>query len=110
MSEIIPIQTSVYNKNNFSKVIDTQFRELNVNPTNVNETSVDDFFILYNELFFVIPKEGDINSHRAILNKELEYLNLKLANDDEVQTLLQEITELRQQLLEADTNNAGLSS
>jgi hypothetical protein len=110
MSEIIPIQTSVYNKNNFSKVIDTQFRELNVNPTNVNETSVDDFFILYNELFFVIPKEGDINSHRAILNKELEYLNLKLANDDEVQTLLQEITELRQQLLEADTNNAELSS
>jgi hypothetical protein len=107
MSEIIPIQISVYNKATFSKIIDTQFKELNTNPTTIQTVSINDFFNLYDDLFFNIPKEGDVNSHRYILNKELEYFNVRLADDNEVQTLLQEITDLRQQLLQAEMTNAN---
>lgn len=104
MAEIIPVQNSIYNKDTFTKVINTQFSELNANPPAVAETTVDAFFELYDEVFSLIPNEGDVNSHRAILLREAEYLNVQLADDDEVQALLQEITDLRQQLLEAEVN------
>jgi hypothetical protein len=38
------------------------------------------------------------------LLREAEYLNVQLADGAEVQALLQEITDLRQQLLEAEVN------
>ena len=110
MAEIIPVQNSIYNKNTFTKVINTQFSELNANPSTVAETTVDAFFELYDELFSIIPNEGDVNSHRAILLREAEYLNVQLADDDEVQALLQEITDLRQQLLEAEVNTTATLS
>jgi hypothetical protein len=104
MAEIIPVQSLIYNKGTFTKVINTQFSELNSNPTIVPETTVDAFFELYDELFSIIPNEGDINSHRAILLREAEYLNVQIADGVEVQALLQEITDLRQQLLEVEVN------
>lgn len=109
MSENIPVQRAVYDKNRFSKVIDTQFRELNTTEPVTPEVTVDDFFALYDELFFDIPSEGDINSHRYILQREAEYLGVKLADDVDVQALLQEITDLRQQLLTAETENVNLT-
>jgi hypothetical protein len=107
MSEIIPVQNSIYNKNTFTKVVNTQFSELAAPPLTIPETTVEAFFELYDELFPIIPNEGDINSHRAILLREAEYLNVQLADDDEVQALLQEITDLRQQLLEVEVNAAA---
>ena len=104
MAEIIPVQNLIYNKGTFTRVVNTQFSELNSNPTVVPETTVDAFFELYDELFSVIPNEGDINSHRAILLREAEYLNVQIADGEEVQALLQEITDLRQQLLEVEVN------
>jgi len=104
MAEIIPVQNLIYNKGTFTRVINTQLSELNSNPTVVPETTVDAFFELYDELFSVIPNEGDINSHRAILLREAEYLNVQIADGEEVQALLQEITDLRQQLLEVEVN------
>ena len=109
MAENIPVKRAIYDKNKFSKVIDTQFRELNVTEPTVPEITVDEFFALYEQLFFEIPKEGEVNSHAYILNKEAEYLGVKFAEDVDVQALLQEITDLRQQLLEAETTNANLT-
>ena len=108
MSEIIPVQQFVYDKDRFSKVIDTQFRELAPNETVAPEITVDEFFALYDELFFEIPQEGDINSHRYILQREAEYLGVQFADDVDIQALLQEITDLRQQLLAAEVTNARL--
>lgn len=109
MAEIIPVQQFVYDKDRFSKVIDTQFSELNPPVTVTPEITVEEFFILYDELFFDIPREGDINSHRYILQREAEYLGVQFADDIDIQALLQEITDLRQQLLAAETQNARLS-
>ena len=102
--QLISLEKSVFDKNQFGKVVDTEFHQL-INSKNVEETpvfTIDDFFQLYENLFYQIPKEGDTNSHRYIIEKEAEYLGVTL-NQDDVQALLEEITTLRQQLL--DTQN-----
>jgi hypothetical protein len=100
----IPIQRTVFNKNNFTKVVDTQFSQL-INNQSVEETpsfTLNDFFQLYEDLFDQIPKEGDINSHQYILQKEADYLGIQIDKDD-VQSLLDEITSLRQEVLDSQT-------
>ena len=42
-----------------------------------------------------------IESHRYILNREAEYLGVKIKDDEEFQLLLDEITKLRRELLDA---------
>lgn len=109
MAEIIPVKHVVYDKNRFSKVINTQFTELATSQNNpVPEITVEEFFRLYEELFFAIPKEGDINSHKYILNKEAQYLGIKLADEVNIDSLLQEVTSLRQQVLASETENLKL--
>ena len=100
----LPIQKQVFDKDQYGKVIDTQFRQL-LNPQATEETptfTLDDFFELYDQLFYQIPKEGDANSHRFILQREAEYLGVIIDQDD-IQALLDEITSLRQQVLDAQT-------
>jgi hypothetical protein len=107
----IPIEKNVFNKDTFEKVIDTQFSQL-LNSNVSTETpvfSIDDFFQLYEDLFYQIPKEGDSNSHRYILNKEASYLGVIVSQDD-IQALLDEITSLRQQLLDTQQVISSLSS
>jgi hypothetical protein len=93
----IEIQSTVVGSD-YDKVLDTQFKTFLTNPT-VNTLTLEEFFQNYNDLFYQIPKEGESNSHTYILDQTLQYLNLKLANDTEIQLLLDEITNLRRQLL-----------
>jgi hypothetical protein len=99
----IPIEKKVFDKNTFGKVIDTQFHQL---LNNVSEETpvftIEDFFQLYEQLFYQIPKEGDTNSHMYILEKEADYLGI-VVNQDDIQALLEEITTLRQQVLDTQT-------
>jgi hypothetical protein len=100
----IPIEKQVFDKNSFNKVVNNQFSQL-LNNQSINETPVvttDDFFILYEQLFYQIPKEGDINSHRFILQKEANYLGV-IVNEEDIQALLDEITSLRQQVLDTQS-------
>ena len=92
--------TKKYLSKNLNKVIDTEFKQL-VKPQETTSFSLDDFFALYEDLFYQIPKEGEINSHTYILNRTTEYLGVKLADDVDIQALLEEITSLRQQLVDA---------
>lgn len=97
--EKINISKTVLSKN-INRVIDVEFNQL-LKPTEATSFSLDDFFALYEDLFYQIPKEGDGNSHTYILNRTAEYLGVKLADDIDIQALLDEITSLRQQLLDA---------
>jgi len=100
----IPIQKTVFSKDSYSRLIDTQFSQL-LNQGTVETTpsfTVDDYFRLYNQLFYQIPREGDTNSHMAILKREADYLGINISQDD-IQALLDEITSLRQQLLDTQT-------
>jgi len=97
----IPVQKTVFNKNNYEQVIDINFSQLLNNQVTEDTPSftVDDFFQLYESLFYQIPKEGDINSHRYIIQKEADLLGINIDNTN-VQALLDEITTLRQELLD----------
>jgi hypothetical protein len=107
----IPIEKQVFDKNTFGKVVNTQFNQLlNQQGTGENPTfTLDDFFVLYDELFYQIPKEGDTNSHRFILQREAEYLGIIIDQTD-IQALLDEITSLRQQVLDSQTLLKDLST
>jgi hypothetical protein len=97
----ITVQKTVFNKDTYNRVIDTQFRQL-INQGVTQESlsfTVDDFFQLYEDLFYQIQKEGDTNSHKYIIQKEADYLGVSI-NQDDIQALLDEITSLRQQVLE----------
>ena len=91
----IPIEKQVFDKNTFGKVVNTQFNQLlNQQGTETTQViTVDEFFVLYDEVFYQIPKEGDTNSHRFILQREAEYLGVIIDQTD-IQALLDEITSL----------------
>lgn len=103
----IPLIKEVYNKNTVSNVIDRNFKSIIPSSeieeqSNLNEINTEQFFELYESLFFEIPKDGEINSHQYLINKSSEYLNIKNPSSLDIQLLQEEITFLRQQLLDAN--------
>jgi hypothetical protein len=106
----IPIEKQVFDKNAFGRVIDTQFHQLLNDQAEENPIfTIEDFFQLYEQLFYQIPKEGDTNSHRYILEKEADYLGV-IVNQEDIQALLNEITNLRQQVLDTQTALASIQT
>lgn len=105
MKQELPIQKKVFDKNTFNNVIDRNFNQLiNLNNSTTNNElfNIDDFFALYDQIFFDIPKEGNTNSHQYLITKSSEYLGIKNENSIDIQLLQDEITSLREQLLEAN--------
>ena len=98
----IPVQKTVFDKDSYSRVIDTQFSQLITQEDETLSFSVDDFFELYDQLFYQIPRDGETNSHQYILQREADYLGISISQED-VQALLDEITSLRQQVLDTQT-------
>lgn len=93
----------VYNKNQYEKVIDTSFNQLGVQPIQEqieDQPTVNDFFEMYNDLFYEIPETGTINSHEYLIQKSSEYIGFE-ANQEEIEALQNEIAQLRTELLDA---------
>jgi hypothetical protein len=103
MAEQVQLVKQVYNKDQYQKVIDTSFTQL-VQPTTAATgstlPSVNQFFDYYNQLFFDIPKFGETNSHEYLIKTSQEYIGTTNVVNDEIQALISEITELRQENLE----------
>ena len=96
------LNKTVYDKSAYEKTIDTSFSQVTTPaPPIENTISVEEFFNIYNTIFYDIPAEGDINSHAYLVRTSGEYLGAETINED-VQLLLDEITSLRQQLLTAN--------
>lgn len=110
MDNKVNLTRQVFDKNTFKKTIDTEFKQLvtNNNPSNLdlNLVTVDDFFILYNKLFYSIPKEGENDSHQFLINTSQTYVGSTKINE-EIQALLQEIAELRQEILDMQIGNSN---
>jgi hypothetical protein len=103
MSESINLNKQVYDKRQYTKVIDTSFKQLGVQTIQEQidqQPTVDDFFNMYNELFYQIPELGATNSHEYLIKKSSEYIAFD-ANQDEIIALQNEIAQLRTDLLEA---------
>ena len=89
-----------FNRTAFDATFDTSFTELGVEEQDLsffdpNLATVDDFFNIYSNLFFLIPKLGEINSHEYLIKESSEYIDYQ-GNQTEIQALLDEIAELRE--------------
>jgi hypothetical protein len=103
MAENISFNKQVYNKEDYSKIIDTSFKQLGVQTIQQQideQPTVDDFFNMYNELFYDISEIGEVNSHEFLIKKSSEYINFE-ANQEEIAALQAEIAQLRTDLLDA---------
>jgi hypothetical protein len=116
MAENINLNRNVFDKNAFRNTVDTSFTQLVSTPDptffDINLATVEDFFTLYDRLFYEIPKEGEISSHEYMVKKSGEYINYQQI-DDTIQALLDEIASLRQEILDiqlASIDDAEISN
>ena len=112
MAENINLNKEVFNKRAYLKTIDTSFKELGVQTIQeqiASQPSIQEFFDMYNTLFYRINELGPTNSHEFLIKTSSEYINFE--EENELITLLQaEIAGLREQLLEAQKQLADLAS
>jgi hypothetical protein len=106
----VDLTKKLYDKKAYLNVIDTQFNEL-LQPTSPTEpeVSIDEFFQLYNDLFYDIPKFGETNSHEYLIKQSSDYVGSAILTDD-IQALLDEITSLREENLELQRNIIDLTT
>ena len=102
-STSVTLIRQAFDKEAFNQTVDTSFTQLGVTEVDLsffdpNLATVGDFFTIYNNLFFLIPKTGP-NSHTTLIDESSDYTNY-LPNQAEIQALLDEITELREQNLQ----------
>jgi len=98
----IDLNRQVFDKKKFNETIDTSFTQLVTQPDptffDLNLATIEDFFTLYEKFFFQIPKEGEINSHTYLIKESSDYVGLQ-SNNEDIQALLDEIAQLRQENL-----------
>jgi len=101
MKQSVDTKKKVFNKSQYPKTIDTQFNQLGVvsiTDAIADTPTVEEFFQLYDELFYDIPALGETNSHEYLVKTSGEYINFEETNEL-VEALQQEITALREELL-----------
>jgi len=97
-----PLNKAIFNKQAYERTIDTSFSQVPIPAPPIEDTiSVEEFFNLYNTIFYDIPVEGDINSHTYLVKTSGDYIGTEAISED-IQLLLDEITSLREQLLAAN--------
>ena len=110
MAKNINLNKEVFNKRAYLKIIDTSFKELGVKTIQEQidaQPTVQEFFDMYNDLFYNINQLGPTNSHEYLIKESSEYIDYQ-ANQLEIQALLDEIAELRETNLQLQLDMAEL--
>tara|TARA_B110000977_G_scaffold64479_1_gene87747 strand:- start:9210 stop:9692 length:483 start_codon:yes stop_codon:yes gene_type:complete len=105
--ERLDLRREVFNKAQYIKTIDTSFDELGATTITEDlqlQPTVEEFFGLYNSLFYDIPALGENNSHEYLAKTSGEYINFEEVNE-EISALQAEIAQLRQDLLNLQMEN-----
>tara|TARA_R110000803_G_scaffold67767_4_gene129529 strand:+ start:3976 stop:4554 length:579 start_codon:yes stop_codon:yes gene_type:complete len=105
--ERLDLRKEVFDKAQYVKTINTSFDELgavSLTEELITQPSVEEFFGLYNSLFYDIPALGESNSHQYLVKTSGEYINFDEINE-EIQALQAEISQLRQDLLNSQMEN-----
>ncbi len=108
MAENVDLNKEVFNKRDYEKTINTSFTQLGVKTIQeqIDERpSVQEFFDLYNELFYEINELGPTNSHEFLIKTSTEYIAFD-DNNEIIEALQREIANLRIELLEAQQQNS----
>tara|TARA_R110002167_G_scaffold354649_1_gene568625 strand:+ start:1465 stop:1929 length:465 start_codon:yes stop_codon:yes gene_type:complete len=97
----VDLRKEVFNKPQYEQVIDTSFSQLgltSISASAEDQVSIEEFFGLYNSLFYDIPPTGETNSHEFLVKSSGEYINFDQIAE-EILALQQEIAGLREELL-----------
>lgn len=108
MEQKVDTKKKVFNKAQYPKTINTQFSQLGVTSITqaIAETpTVEEFFNLYDELFYDIPALGATNSHEYLVKTSGEYIDFDQQNEI-IEALQQEITNLREENLKLQISAA----
>lgn len=98
--ESVAIHKKVFKKGDIDTVIDTEFKTF-TKTVEIDTDTVQELFRLYNKLYYTIPIEGENESHQYLLQKSSELTTLEKSIED-IQPLLDEVAQLRGQLLSAN--------
>jgi hypothetical protein len=102
----VDLRKTVYNKDQFSRVVGgREFTTFGIQDA--TPFSVEDFFQQYDALFLTIPVFGEVNTHEYLVRRSSELVGFQRTTED-LQPLLDEITNLREQLLAARQENINL--
>tara|TARA_B100000780_G_scaffold37423_1_gene23340 strand:- start:3213 stop:3761 length:549 start_codon:yes stop_codon:yes gene_type:complete len=105
--ERLDLRKEVFNKAQYIKTINTSFDQFGATTITEDleaQITVEEFFGLYNSLFYDIPALGETNSHDYLVKTSGGYINFEEVNE-EVKALQAEIAQLRQDLLNAQMEN-----
>lgn len=101
MDNNIHIQKTVFNKDEFSKVVDNSFKTF-IQPTQEQDLDTpEELFRLYEKLYYVIDIQGETDSHEYLARRSSEIASFD-KNTEDIQPLLDEISQLRAELLLAN--------
>ena len=101
MDSSIEIVKTVFSTDKFNKVVDTSFKTFTQPVPEEDTDTSEELFRLYEKLYYVIDVEGEENSHQYLVKKSSELLTFDRVTED-IQPLLDEISQLREQLLLAN--------
>ena len=105
--ERLDLRKEVFNKAEYIKTINTRFNQFGTTTITEDleaQITVEEFFGLYNSLFYDIQALGETNSHQYLVKTSGEYINFDEISS-EVRALQAEIAQLRSDLLTAQMNN-----
>jgi hypothetical protein len=107
----VKLQKQVYGKVSYPKIVDTEFKQL-VQPEDIiiveEPSTVAELFAEYDRLFFEIPQKG-AGSHDELVKRSSTYIGVT-GESEQIEALLNEINELRGQLLSAQQELVNLST
>jgi len=97
--EIIELQKIHYGASSVSELLDRSFNEITKTRDNI---SPENFFNLYNQLFYDIPKDGK-QSHTFLIEESTDYIGgYEDLKGEKVNSLIDRVIELEQQSIESE--------
>lgn len=109
MANNVEIKKTVLSTGQFNRVVDRNFTTF-VQPTEDTDTdSINELFRLYDKFYFEIDLRGETNSHEYLIRKSSELVQLEQTSED-IQPLLDEIAQLREQNLQLNEQLINLES
>lgn len=98
MANNVEIKRTVYGSAEFGKVVDTTFKTFTQPTATEDADTPEELFRLYDKLYYVIDVEGETDSHEYLVKRSSELISFDKTTE-EIQPLLDEISQLRQQNL-----------
>lgn len=100
MDKKLDLKKKVFNRQRFTQLVNTEFTELTT-PEEVDTDTVEEFFRLYNLLYFEIDKTGEESSHEFLIKESGKLVDIE-KDTSQIRPLLNEIAQLRRSLLQKD--------